>query len=393
MKILMHHRIASRDGQSVHLEEMLHAFRAAGHEVVLVGPRGLFDAGFGGADRSVAALKSLIPARGFELMELAYNAPALVRLARAVAAHRPDVIYERFSLFLLAGLWFRRWSRIPLLLEVNSPLFEERARNDGLRLHGLGRRAQAAIWAGADHVLPVTGVLADAIEATGVARDRITVVPNGIDPARFADAPDPRAARDALGLGDRLVLGFTGFVRGWNAVHRLLDIVARLGDRFDLELRVVGDGPARASLEAHARSLGIADRLTITGTVGRDGIARQVRAFDIAVLPGVTPYSSPLKLFEYLALGRAIVAPDLPNLREILSHGHDALLFDPDDPDGLERAVTALCEDAPLRARLGANAQATIAAGSLTWAANAGRVAAIAERLIAARRPARRRGR
>ncbi len=387
MRILFHHRIASRDGQSVHLEEMVAALRRQGHETILVGPPGLMNARFGGGSRLVSRIKRLIPGALYELLELAYNIPAFLRLSRAVRVHRPDVIYERYSLFLFAGLWTRRRSRLPLLLEVNAPLFEERSCHDGLRLHRLGRLAQGFLWRGADHVLPVTHVLGRMIESYGVPSDRITVIPNGIDPGRFATFLDPDA-KARLGLPQRLVLGFTGFVRGWNAVHRLIDFTAAHRDRFDLQVLVVGDGPARASLQEHAERLGVADRLFITGVVERDDVARHVIAFDIAVIPGLTPYASPLKLFEYLQLGRAIVAPDVEAIREILADGTDALLFDPAAEHGLEDALLRLCEDAPLRARLGQAGPGTILSRSLTWSRNAQRVVALAEALPRPGRPA-----
>ncbi len=382
MRILFHHRIASRDGQSVHLEELVAALRGQGHETIVVGPPRLMNARFGGGSRLVAQIKRLIPGALYELLELAYNIPAFLRLSRAVRTHRPDVIYERYSLFLLAGAWVRRRSGLPLLLEVNAPLFEERSRHDGLRLHRLGRLAQRSLWRGADHVLPVTHVLGRVIEGYGVPPARITVIPNGIDPGRFAPALDPDAAKALLGLPPRLVVGFTGFVRGWNAVHRLVDFAAAQRDRFDLQVLVVGDGPARASLQDHARRLGVADRLSITGVVARNDVARHVCAFDIAVIPGLTPYASPLKLFEYLQLGRAIVAPDVDAIREILTNGQDALLFDPTAEGGLEAALLRLCEDAPLRARLGRASPDTITSRCLTWYRNAERVAALAESLL-----------
>lgn len=383
MKILFHHRIASRDGQSVHIEELIAALRRQGHETVLVGPPGFGATGFGGSSALVDRLKRLAPGAAYELMEIAYNVRAFPRLRAAVRAHRPDVVYERFSLFLFAGLLLRRLGGPPLLLEVNSPLFEERARNDGLKLRGLGRRAQGWLWRGADHVLPVTGVLARIVAEYGAAPERVSVVPNGIDPARFGDAPDTGEAKRALGLPPRLTLGFTGFVRGWNAVHTLIDFSAD-HPVLDLQVLLVGDGPARGSLEAHAAERGVADRLTITGVVGRDDVARHVAAFDVAVIPGVTPYASPLKLFEYMQLGRPIAAPDMDNIREVLTDGVDAALFDPSRTGAMEEALLLLCSDGRLRARLGAAARETVSARSFTWDRNAERVAAIAAKLARA---------
>ena len=381
MRILFHHRIGSRDGQSVHMEEMIAALRRQGHEVILVGPAAFAATRFGASNAVIDRIKRWMPAALFELLEVAYNVKAFASLFRAVRAFRPDVIYERFSLFLFAGIWVRRLTGVPILLEVNAPLYEERAENDGLRLHWLGRWAQQLIWSGVDHVLPVTGVLGKVIQGYGVSPARITVIPNGVNPERFGAAPDSSAANAALGVPGRLVLGFTGFIRGWNAVHRMIEFVSRHRSGPDLHILVVGDGPARESLQAHAREQGVADRLTITGIVERDDVARYVAAFDIAVLPGVTPYSSPLKLFEYLRMGRAIVAPDMENIREILTDEQDALLFDPDREGALEQTLLHLCNDKMLRNRIGDAAQRIIPTKLLIWDCNAQKVAVIAEGL------------
>jgi glycosyltransferase involved in cell wall biosynthesis len=377
LKILFHHRVASRDGQSVHIEELTGALAAQGHEIVMVGPSAWSQTGFGGSNALIDRIKQALPGAAFELLEIGYNVPAFIRLWRAVRRHRPDVIYERFSLLLFAGVWARRLCGVPLLLEINAPLFEERARNDGLKLAGLGRWAQRMLWNNADMALPVTEVLAGMVRDYGVPAARIAVIPNGINPARFVGAPHNAEAKRALGL-DGLVLGFTGFIRGWNAVDRIVDVVAAHGERLGLRALVVGDGPAREPLLAHAAKLGVADRLAITGVVERDAVAAHVAAFDIAVLPGLTLYSSPLKLFEYMYLGRAIVAPDTPNIREILTDGEDALLFAVDQPGAMEAVLLRLCEDAELRVRLGAAARARTLTAKLTWAHNAERVAGLA---------------
>lgn len=385
MKILFHHRIASRDGQAVHIEELIAALAARGHEVVLIGPPGLEQTSFGGSSALVDRIKRAIPAAIYELLEIAYNAKAFLRLRTVVRAHKPDVIYERFSLFLFAGVWMRRLSGVPVLLEVNSPLYEERAKNDGLKLHRLGRWAQRMIWSNVDCVLPVTHVLARIVADYGVPPARISVIPNGINTERFGHAPSTESAKQALGLASRIVIGFAGFIRGWNETDRIVDFIAEHGAEHDLHFLVVGDGPAHTSLLEHARRRSVAERVTITGVVPRDEVAARVSAFDIAVLPAVTPYSSPLKLLEYMYLGRAIAAPDTANIREILSDGHDAVLFDPARPGAMEDALLRLCRDDALRTRLGQEARRTIDEKSLTWSRNAERVIALAEAAMHAR--------
>jgi len=374
MRILYSHRIGSRDGQGVHLEEMVAAMRAEGHEVCLVGPSFYGQGGWGGESRAVDLARRLLPAWAAEGAELAYNVPAYRQLARAAREFRPDVIYERANLFFLAGAMLARRLRLPYLLEVNAPLADERARHGNLRLARLAAAAERHTWRAADRVLPVTEVLADRIAREGVPRERITVIPNGIQLAHY---PEPVARPE----GGPLTLGFVGFVREWHGMDKVVQSLASWGGDPPLRLRVVGDGPARAGLEAQAASLGIADRVSFDGVVDHETIPPLVAGFDIALQPAAVPYASPLKVFEYMAAGRAIVAPDQPNLREVLEHGRTALLFDPAKAGAMWDAIAQLAADPALRARLGAAARAEVLRRDLTWTGNARRVVAMAEEL------------
>ncbi len=380
MRILYSHRIRSRDGQGVHLDAMVAALRAAGHSVQLCGPAGYDTAELGGESAGLARLRRLLPAWAQALAEIAYAVPATWRLHRAAADFRPDIIYERANLYHVAGRIVARARGVPLLLEVNAPLAEERARFGGLGLPRLSAWIERFAWHGAQRVLPVTEVLARRIAAAGVPQGRITVVPNGID---LADFPDPAPTPP----GDAVVLGFVGFVRDWHGLDKALHGIAAWRGSRPLSLVVVGDGPARPGLERLAAELGIADRVRFTGLAARHAVPALVAGFDIALQPAAVPYASPLKVFEYMAAARAIIAPDQPNLREVLRDGETALLFDPADPAGFWGAVARLAQDAPLRRQLGDAARAQILARDLTWAGNARRVVAIAEAECAALRP------
>jgi glycosyltransferase involved in cell wall biosynthesis len=154
-----------------------------------------------------------------------------------------------------------------------------------------------------------------------------------------------------------------------------------MGEAARVHLLVVGDGPARKSLEDHARALGIANSVTFTGVIARNEVARYIEAFDIALQPAVVPYASPLKLFEYMVLGCAIIAPAMPNLCEILVHDQNALLFEPDKLESFSGAVSLVCSDAVLRERIGKGAAKTILDRNLTWENNAKMVTSLFESL------------
>ncbi len=371
MRILYSHRIQSRDGQSVHVDELIAALRAEGHEVLVVGPSFYDNASFGGGSGFVDFVRKLLPGALGEVAELAYNIPAYRRLRAACREFRPDAIYERCNLYFLAGTWLARRTKLPFLLEVNSPLAAERTKFGNLRLTTLAHRLERYTWKTADRVLPVTGVLKRILVANGVPEGRIEVIHNGIVLSRFDDPPSRPA-------GEPVTLGFVGFVRAW---HGLDEVIREIAARREmaLKLTVVGDGPVRGELEAQAASLGISERLDFKGVVPHAAVPGYVAGFDIALQPKVTEYASPLKIFDYMAAGRAIVAPDQPNIREILTHERTALLFDPDAPGAMWAAVARLIEDEALRLRLGAAARAELEARDYTWRGNARRVAGIAE--------------
>lgn len=377
MKILYHHRIRSKDGQYVHVEELIAAFERLGHEIRVVGPSRLNKEEFGSESTFLSWARQRIPMWIYELMEFGYSFLDYCRLMLAVFQFRPDVIYERFNLFFPSGIWVSRLTGIPLFLEVNAPLFEERQANSGIALTGLARWSQSYVWTGATKCLPVSNVLANYLRRTGVDDDRIAVVPNGINEEKFLGNANPVVATEALPATweNSIVMGFVGFVRSWHGLEKVIELLA---DKDVAALRVtllvVGDGPARADLELLAARLEIRDKVLFTGLVFRDEIQSYVRLFDIALQPSVVKYASPLKIFEYMALRRAIIAPSVPNIREILTNEKDALLFEETDQQSLKEAVLRLGADPSLRSELGKAAYKTLTARDYTWSGNARRI-------------------
>ena len=169
MRILYHHRTLSKDGQAVHIEELIAALRRAGHEVFVVGPTAHANAEFGSDGGLATRLRALLPRWIAELIELAYSVVAFTRLWRAWRTFRPDALYERYNLFMLSGAWLRALTGIPYGLEVNAPLALERNRTAGLAWLKLAQACERYVWRRADAVFPVTAVLAGShVAAAGV---------------------------------------------------------------------------------------------------------------------------------------------------------------------------------------------------------------------------------
>lgn len=377
LRVLYHHRIASSDGQLTHIDEMVSALRALGAQVLVVGPElHKSDKGQGGSPGWVGVLKKVLPAAMYELAEAGYALLAYRRLRRAVASFRPDAIYERLSLYQPAGVWVSRRTGVPLLLEVNAPYVIERRRYGKLKLGWLASRLERYTLTGAARVFPVTKVLGDMLIDMGVVRERITVIPNAIDPANFRGLPTVDQAKARFGLAGRTVIGFIGFVREWDRLDEIVDWLARRPEHDATVLLIVGDGTVRPQLEAQARRLGVVHKLHFTGVLPRREVPAAAMSFDIALQTALVPYASPLCLFEYMALGKAIVAPDQANHHEVLQEGIDCEMYQPAQHRGMELALDRLVDNPALRARLGAAAREAIARRELHWTGNASKVVA-----------------
>ena len=169
-----------------------------------------------------------------------------------------------------------------------------------------------------------------------------------------------------------------GFHRRRQRVERREHICRVAALRNRLAIKRDGDGPARSDLERQATVLGLVDRVHFTGLRAREQVLALIAGFDIALQPRVVEYASPLKIFEYMAAGRAIVAPDQENIREVLRDGETALLFDPARPEAMWQAILRLARSAALRQRLGSAARAEIVRRDYTCAGNARRVVGLA---------------
>ena len=382
MRILYHHRTAAADGQAVHVRALIEAFRAAGHDVLEVGlvRHGQEPAAAAGG-RSRWGWVTRAPRFVRELAEYAYSPVGRRRILRAAAHFEPDFLYERHAFGNTGGVAAARRLRRPLVLEVNSPLVLELERTRGLSFPRTARRLESHVLREADLVCAVTGVLRDMLVEAGARPERCIVTPNGVDLAAY-DRTHRETARAAaradLGLpaggGDR-VLGFVGYYRPW---HRLDLVLAAMRDPALSHARLVliGEGPAREELERQAGEWGLDARVHFAGTRPHGAIPSLLLAFDVALVPAINPYASPLKLHEYMAAGLPVIAPDQPNLREVLTPDEDALLVPPGDAEALTAALRSLVGDPERAAALGRAARRTIERRDLTWDGNVRRVLA-----------------
>lgn len=375
MKILYHHRIASKDGQYVHVEELTNAFIQSGHELLFVCPDFADKADFGGEGGIATKLKAKLPKSIYEILELGYSLLIAVKLIAAILKFKPDFIYERYNLYQPIGVIIARLFKLPIILEVNAPLVQERSKYSGLALPRFAKWIENFTWRKATYVLPVTEALAQHVYDAGVPKSRVVVVPNGINEHVIEELDKRATERES---SKEIVIGFTGFINPWHKLDKALDAIAQINNK-QIKFICVGEGDIRSDLEQQAEKLGIRDQVTFTGLVNRQEVFDYVAQFNIALQPSVTEYASPLKLFEYLASGSLVIAPDMPNIREILDN-KNSILFNPNEPNDFKDKLVDALENFEQYKPIRQAARAAIDEQGLTWQKNAERVISLLEK-------------
>ena len=375
MKILYHHRTLGEDAQGVHIQEMVDAFRQLGHDVFIVSLEKKAGQSHAGGARAWRWVRQRAGHHLYALMTLAYNAYGYWRLVREIKQHRPDVVYERYSLNTFCGVLASRRFGLPMLIEVNAPLSQEQSQWGGLAFRRLARAAERWICSNSTRTIVVSDAMKAVLARNGLSPHKMVVMPNGVNPASFHPGVDGTEIRRRYGLEGKLVVGFVGWFREWHRLDTLLQAMreARLGAQ-GVRLLLVGTGPAEPGLRRLADGLGIGGDVVFTGAVSRPMVAAHIAALDVAVQPDVTEYASPMKIFEYMALGKCIVAPDRPNIREILSNEVTGLLFAPGNSEEFKKALCRAVADHGLRESTGRRAWEAVQERRYVWVENARRV-------------------
>ncbi|MDI6842821.1 MAG: glycosyltransferase [Anaerosomatales bacterium] len=313
-----------------------------------------------------------------ELWSAAYNQHFLAQVGQILGSRLVRFIYQRYSHNNFCGLALSRERDVPFVLEYNgSEVWMARHWGRPLKYEHLAEKIELANLHGADLVVVVSKAMRDELVARSVDADKILVNPNGVDPDVYRPDVDGSAVRERYGLDGVAVVGFIGTFGRWHGAEVLVDAYGRLlARRPDLRERtrllMVGDGITMPEARAAAERHGITDNVVFTGAVPQEEGPAHLAAMDVFASPHVpnpdgTPFfGSPTKLFEYMAMGRGIVASELDQIGEVLEHGRTAWLVKPGDAEDLGRGIERLIDHPELRARLGAAARKE-AVAKHTW--------------------------
>lgn len=348
--------LSGTKGSSIHVRSMAEAFAALDVRLSLLSPR---SEGASWARRS-----------GIELLPVDRGRDVGQALDRIHAVTPLDAVYERLSLSAEEASRWCRFHRVPHILEVNAPLADEAAEHRGLENPDTAREIERRVIRHASLLLPVSPWLGRWLAAAGVEDKRIRVLPNGVNDSLLA-APEEGAT--TWGAVTLTCVGFVGSLRPWHDIDTLLDAIALLPEE-SYTLWIVGDGPGGDRLRARLKDPALASRVAWGGALPVERVPDVIDGMDLCVAPhpaGGEFYFCPIKILEYGARSRPVIAAGRPELREQFPEGSLAW-YCPGDAADLARRIEELAADRQRSAMLGRRLREF--AGVHTWRTHAASV-------------------
>ena len=338
-------------GYGSHMRGMIRGFQEEGHtvEVLVMGKSPAQNSSNLQSTGLKSFVKMFIPKILWrtlkEFQQIQFDKYASKELQKAIAFHQPDIVYERSAWMSNGSVKVLSNFNIKHVVEINAPFEEEVRSFEKARsfLDSTGKNKLKKLLQSASLVLPVTSSLQTyLVDRYQLSAGKCVVVPNAIEEAEIKIKESRVAAiNKQFNLSEVTVLGFVGSIFPYHGVDRLIRGVSKL-NYIDISILIVGDGYLIPKLKKLAEELDISTRVHFTGSVPKEDIYNYISAMDILTLPNTEWYCSPVKLFEYGAFGKTILAVNEAGVSDVMSTD-EGLLFDNNDSafqDALLAAIT-----------------------------------------------------
>ena len=384
MNILFHHRTRGKGAEGVHIRGVTKGLRDLGHQVSILSlpgaepeatasstiqnenkasTKGAYSATLPVTKKTTSILGSLAnltkytPEFIFELFEIAFNLLSIFRLKKAVQQAQAKMIYERYSLFLFASVWWANKNNIPIVLEINDSSLVHRVRK--LHFIALAKKFEHWIFKNATGLVFISSEFQQiALKEFGDIAPSV-VSPNAADLDAFIlDDVKAKELRQKLNIDDKIVIGYVGAFVHWHGIDWFVDMIAdKLKEHPNIVLLLIGDGVSYEPISNRVKQAGVENQVILTGRVNHNEVSTYLSAMDFGILPDSNNYGSPMKLFEFMAMAKGMVAPDFTPIADVVKDNKTSWLFPANNRQACIDKTLAIANDKAAQQQVGKNAR------------------------------------
>ena len=300
------------------------------------------------------------------------NLKYFVEEYKIIKDEKPDLIIVRLETYVVSSVILAKLFKLPLIIEADAPaVYEERTfQHQYYRLPHVPEAIERTILKVSDKSICVSNVAKNYFIKQGVPKQKLEVISNGVDVRKFTIDNSPHEIREKFGI-DGICVGFVGSFHLWHGVDNLMKIIEDVTAKFpQIKFLMVGQGgPMYDTFKQFVRANQLEDNVIFTGYVSMDDMPKYIAAMDIVLAPYPKMkmfHYSPVKIYEYMASGKPVIASRIGQIGEIIQDGHNGILCAPGNVAEMEEKLIDLIQDPEKRARIGRKAYETIIANH-TW--------------------------
>ena len=333
--------------------------------------------------------------------ELLYNFYAKREFRKEISSFKPDFVYHRYTGYTFFVAKIAQELNIPLILEFNSFttwMIKYGGGNKNILkrfirrylMYHIVKKIENYNLQKASLIVTVSQPLKSDLLKIGISEGKILVNPNGVDIEKFNPEIEKtekcKQLKASLEIDDnKIVVGFSGTFGLWHGIPQLTEAIDNILSKkllSNIHFLIMGEGYTKAERQLRdemIKRLSKYKDITFTGVIPYSEIQYYLATCDILLSPhcpqvdGREFFGSPTKLFEYMAMGKGIVASNLAQIGEVLKHKQSAILVTPGDVEELVKGILKLVEDEELRKQLGKKAREVVIS-NYTWEKNTERV-------------------
>ena len=388
MKVIYIAYIDRKSGPFFHAKGFISAFTKLVEKLIVIGLKDTDKVLNYNRPKTLKLIKKFQPHITWDLKLIIINIIRLYREHKIIKREKPSLIILRYELYTFSAAFWAWLFKIPLIIEANgSPAYE--CNKFGMKgNYQLARCFENKILDSAKAIIVISTELKKFfIHARNISEKKIYVNPNGVDLHRF-NPNTTNTAKKHLNLSDHFVIGYVGTFSPRHDITTLIEAatiaVSKISEAIFL---LVGDGMLSSDIRRLVNEYSLKDHIKFIGRVGHNDIPLYIAAMDTAVTlfpPTLNNqfHGSPVKIFEYMAMKKAIITTKIGQLKEIFTDGYNGFLVDQEDEEGVAKRILEIYSDEQLKKRLGENAYKTLIEKGFTWEDNAKRVFEVCQKVL-----------